>query len=171
MNGFFLRFALFFAVIFGVIFMLVWFYLSATSPADAADLVPTHSTESTLFETESFAITTQGGQTHEFVVELAASPAQQRRGLMFRKSLGAGRGMLFDYNPPRRIAMWMKNTHISLDMVFADAKGRVVHIATHTEPFSQDLIPAPVAVRYVLEVPAGTVAALGLGLGDRFVRR
>ncbi|MBL4616012.1 MAG: DUF192 domain-containing protein [Magnetovibrio sp.] len=119
-----------------------------------------------MFEHRQISILTRSGASYEFQVELAIKPAQQRRGLMFRKRLDAGHGMLFDYSPSRRITMWMKNTPISLDMLFANEQGRVVHIASHTVPYSQKLIPAPVPVRYVLEVPAGTVDTLGLGIGD-----
>ncbi len=123
--------------------------------------------EEILFDTGHARILGRGGQVHDFFVELAQTPAEQRRGLMFRDALEPGHGMLFDFNPPRRIAMWMKNTPLSLDMLFFDPHGRLVLIAEHTEPFSQELISAPEAVRYVLEVSAGTAAHLGLKLGDQ----
>jgi len=171
MNSFFVRFVLVFAAVFCVIFLLVWFYLSVTSMAQAADVPPGAPGESVSFETGRISIVTGDGLSHDFEVEFAITSEQQRRGLMFRQSLNAGHGMMFDYNPPRRIAMWMKNTSVSLDMLFFDVNGRVVHIAPHTMPFSLDLIPAPTAVRYVLEVPAGTASKLGLMPGDRLQLR
>jgi len=164
MNSFFVRFALLFVAVFAVLFVVVWFYMSVTSAAHATDLPNGGSSES--MTTSPLTIITQGGQRHVFQVELAVTPGQQRRGLMFRKSLAAGHGMLFDYNPPRSITMWMKNTFISLDMLFFDASRQISHIAAHTEPFSQKFIGAPGQTRYVLEVPAGTAQRLGLGVGD-----
>lgn len=167
MSNFFVRFGVVFVVVFGAIFLLVWFYLSAVSPAQAAEDPPVVQGESGMFQMGHITITSVDGQGHDFQVELAVTPAQQSRGLMFRKTLAANHGMLFDYHPPRRIAMWMKNTFISLDMVFFDAKGRIAHMATHTKPLSQDLIATPMAIRYVLEVPAGTAERLKFGVGDR----
>lgn len=172
MNGFFVRFALVFGAVFGLIFLAVWFYLSIAAPVEAGDenssKLPGALGESAMFAQGQMNIKARGGLIHEFQVEFATNPAQQRRGLMFREHLEYGHGMLFDFTPPRPITMWMKNTPISLDMLFANAEGRVMHIATYTEPFSQSLIHAPVPVRYVLEVPAGTVKALDLRIGDHF---
>lgn len=122
-----------------------------------------------MFSTIALNIVSQSGQTSVFEVELATTSAQQRRGLMFRDSLAPDRGMLFDYNPPRHITMWMKNTLVSLDMLFFDANSKLVYIAPHTTPLSQDLIRCPIPVRYVLEVPAGTAERLALRPGDRVV--
>jgi len=171
MNSFFVRIVLLFAAVFGVLFVLVWFYLSATSAAQAGEVLNPARGESVIFSTAQLRIVTQTGQSHVFEVELALMPAQHRRGLMFRKHLEAGHGMLFDYNPPRPIAMWMKNTFISLDMLFFDASGRITKIAARTEPFSQDLIVAPGSTRYVLEIPAGTAKSLGLTVGDKMMMR
>lgn len=167
MNGFFFRFILLFAAVFAVIFLFVWFYLSVTAPAEAGEHSLYGRGESIEFETAQLDVLTRDGKTHTFKVEMAMTPAQQRRGLMFREHLAQDQGMLFDYVRPRGITMWMKNTPISLDMLFADSQGRVSHIATYTEPFSLKLISAPMRVRYVLEVPAGTVETLQLQIGDR----
>jgi len=173
MKSFFIRFALLFVAVFTVLFVVVWFYMSVTSVAHATEL-PEDRPAGGAHEAVPaipISIVTQTGQRHAFQVELAATPAQQRRGLMFRKSLDGGQGMLFDYNPPRSISMWMKNTFISLDMLFFDASGRIAHIAAHTEPFSRNLIVAPGLTRYVLEVSAGTAQRLGLRVGDKIQLR
>ena len=146
------------------IWLAVGWHGSAFDSAHAGEPMGGH--EEVLFDTGQARILGRGGQVHDFFVELAQTPAQQRRGLMFRDALEPGHGMLFDFNPPRRITMWMKNTPLSLDMLFFDPHGRLILIAEHTEPFSQELISAPEAVRYVLEVSAGTAANLGLELGD-----
>ena len=105
--------------------------------------------------------------SHEFTVELARDPRRRSLGLQHRTSLDAKAGMLFDFGMETRIAMWMKNTHVSLDMLFAAADGTVTHLAEHTKPRSLDIIEAPENARFVLEIPAGTAARLGIRRGDR----
>ncbi|GBD42408.1 hypothetical protein HRbin39_01799 [bacterium HR39] len=110
-------------------------------------------------------VTTDG--RHPLELELAATPEARMRGLMHRERVAEGTGMLFDFGSERRVSMWMKDTPASLDMLFLDAELRVVHIVERTEPFSLAAITAPVPVRWVLEVPAGTVARSGARVGDR----
>lgn len=102
-----------------------------------------------------------------FRVELAASPEMLMQGLQHRRRLPAKAGMLFDFGPERIVSMWMKNTYIPLDMLFIDADGIIADIAERTTPLSLETIVSPVPVRAVLEVNAGTVAALGIREGDR----
>ncbi len=98
-----------------------------------------------------------------FDIELALTPPQMEQGLMFRRSLAADAGMLFDYGDPQPIAMWMKNTLIPLDMVFINAgkDGKVVDFRERAVPMSLDTIEPKVPARAVLEVNAGTVQRLG----------
>ena len=119
------------------------------------------------FLTAKLEIVSQHGPRHTFEVELARTIHQQRYGLMYIKTLAPNRGMLFEHKPPRPAIMWMKNTYVPLDMLFADSRGAIVHIHENAKPLTQTLIRTPMAVRYVLEVPAGTVERLKLGLGDR----
>jgi uncharacterized membrane protein (UPF0127 family) len=105
--------------------------------------------------------------TRSFRVELARSPEELAQGLQHRRSLPADAGMLFDFGPERIVTMWMKNTYIPLDMLFIDAEGTVADIAERTTPLSLETIASQVPVRAVLEVNAGTVAALGIRKGDR----
>jgi len=88
---------------------------------------------------------------------------------MFRRSLNAGSGMLFIYDRPQNITMWMRNTYISLDMIFADQAGKIIRIARDTEPFSTEIIEAGGLAKVVLEVPAGTARRLKLKRGDRLI--
>jgi uncharacterized membrane protein (UPF0127 family) len=104
---------------------------------------------------------------HSFTIEIASTEADKTRGLMFRRSLPKNGGMLFLYEEPRPIAMWMKNTFIPLDMVFIDSSGRVHRIEAHTEPFSTQPISSEGEVRAILELNAGTAEAIGLKPGDR----
>jgi hypothetical protein len=89
------------------------------------------------------------------------------QGLMFRRSLPADAGMLFDYKQPTMAAMWMRNTLIPLDMLFIDAHGRIVNIQQRAVPQSLDLIAAAAPVRAVIELNGGTAARLGIAPGDQ----
>ena len=104
---------------------------------------------------------------HAFAVELANNDDERSRGLMFRKELPEGRGMLFHFQQDRPVEFWMHNTFISLDMIFITGDGRILRIAEKTEPFSDRLIPSGGPVRAVLEVIAGTARKDGLAPGDR----
>jgi len=104
---------------------------------------------------------------HVFAVEMATTDAERSRGLMHRRSLPAGHGMLFDFKQDQVIAMWMRNTYISLDMIFIRSDGTIARIAESTQPLSERIISSGVPVRAVLEVIAGTARRLGLAPGDR----
>ena len=101
-----------------------------------------------------------------FTVEEARSPEQMERGLMFRESLAPDRGMLFIFESPQTAAMWMKDTQIPLDMLFIDARGKIVYVATDTVPESENIITAGVPVKAVLELAAGTCEKRGIKTGD-----
>jgi hypothetical protein len=102
-----------------------------------------------------------------FTVELATNDAERERGLMYRKELPEGRGMLFDFQHDRPVAFWMRNTYIPLDMIFIRGDGRILSIAENTQPLSDGLIPSGGSVRAVLEVIGGTARKLGIAPGDR----
>lgn len=107
-----------------------------------------------------------GAGVHRFNVEIADEPAQRQQGLMYRRELAPDAGMLFDFGAPQQVSMWMKNTYIPLDMLFIATDGTIRNIAENTVPFSLDAISSRGAVRFVLEVPGGTAARLGLKAGD-----
>jgi uncharacterized protein len=104
---------------------------------------------------------------HAFAVELATNDAERARGLMFRKELPEGHGMLFDFEHDQPVAFWMHNTYVPLDMIFIRGDGRIARIAANTEPMSDRLIPSGEPVRAVLEVIAGTARKLGIEPGDQ----
>jgi uncharacterized membrane protein (UPF0127 family) len=108
---------------------------------------------------------------HVFDVEMAATPEQRSTGLMHRKELARGRGMLFDFEGDGPIAMWMKNTYVSLDMIFIRSDGTIARIAENTTPLSEQTIPSGAPVKAVLEVVAGTAKRLGIAPGDRVAHR
>lgn len=117
-------------------------------------------------KTEPLGIVSGNGR-HDFDVEVMRTEAQHARGLMYRKSMAANRGMLFNFDTPQPINMWMKNTYLSLDMVFIRSDGTVARIAADTEPLSTKIIPSNEPVLGVLELNAGTAAKLGIKPGDR----
>jgi uncharacterized membrane protein (UPF0127 family) len=119
-------------------------------------------------QTETVLIKTAKG-TAAFHAEIADTAEARATGLMFRESMPADHGMLFDFGEVRRVSMWMKNTKISLDMVFADSKGRVVGIAANTVPLSTDTISVNEPVRAVFEVNAGTAKRIGLKRGGHLI--
>lgn len=129
--------------------------MAAVSGVDAATL-----------KVEPVVLVSETGR-HVINAEIADTPGTRATGLMFRRSLAPGAGMLFIYERPQNITMWMKNTYISLDMIFADARGTIIRIARDAEPFSTDIIEAGGLAKVVLEVSAGTARKLKLKPGDR----
>lgn len=117
-------------------------------------------------EIKPLSITGASG-THRFSVEIALTDAERARGLMYRRSMADDAGMLFDFGSEQAITMWMRNTYISLDMIFILTDGRIGHIAANTTPLSDTIIPSRIEARFVLEVVAGTSKRLGIGVGDR----
>ena len=101
-----------------------------------------------------------------FELETADEPEERSRGLMHRKSLDQREGMIFDFEQSQPIGMWMKNTFIPLDMIFLDAKRRVLFIHHQAQPHSLDIIRSPRAARYTVELNGGAAKTYGLGLGD-----
>lgn len=107
-----------------------------------------------------------GDRTHTFDVEVARTPEEKAQGLMYRTQLPSGTGMLFPYDEPAEIQMWMRNTFISLDMVFIRADGRIHRIEARTEPMSEKLIGSHGDMTGVLEIGAGEASRLGIKAGD-----
>jgi uncharacterized membrane protein (UPF0127 family) len=106
---------------------------------------------------------------HAFNVELVATEPERERGLMFRKELPQGQGMLFDFFTDQPVSFWMHNTYIPLDMIFIRSDGVIMRIAENTKPMSDDLVPSGAPVRAVLEVIAGTARELGIKAGDKVI--
>lgn len=100
-------------------------------------------------------------------VELALTPAEQERGLMYRQKLDANNGMLFVFAETEVHSFWMKNTSIPLDMIFIDKDGEIVGIVENAVPFTTSSRMVPHPSRYVLEVNAGFAAAQGIQAGQR----
>lgn len=114
---------------------------------------------------EPLTIRTKGGP-QRFQVEVARNDADRAQGLMFRRSLAPDHGMLFDFARAEPVSMWMKNTYVSLDMLFIRPDGTIARVAENTEPLSTDIVVSGEPVLSVLEVPAGTAKRLGIKAGD-----
>jgi len=117
--------------------------------------------------TQKLTIVGHNGAKHDFTVEMAVTPEQQETGLMFRREVPADRGMLFVWDEPHEVPMWMKNTLVPLDMVFIGADGKVIHIAEDTVPQSLAQISSGGPVKATLELQAGLTEKLDIRVGDK----
>ena len=106
---------------------------------------------------------------YRFDIYLATSNEQRQRGLMFVRSMPQMTGMLFVYDSPNYYSMWMKNTFIPLDMVFARQDGTISSIARHTEPQSLRSLAAIEPVVFVLELNAGITEQLYIDENSRLI--
>jgi hypothetical protein len=145
----------------------------ACSPQTAAETAPTAAASATPgrhavsgLEVIDLAVVS-GGKRHMFAVEVAASPQEQARGLMFRTELGPNEGMVFPYAAPQMMGFWMKNTPLPLDIIFIDPDRRVLNIAANTVPYSLDSVYSTGPAIAVLEIPGGRAAELGIKPGDQ----
>lgn len=111
------------------------------------------------------------GSRHAFEVRVADTAEARTRGLMYVTALEPDAGMLFDFGETREVGMWMKNTPLSLDMLFIGPAGEVVRIVARTRPMSTELIRSGQPVRAVLEIRGGRAAELGIEPGARVVHR
>ncbi|HUO92550.1 MAG TPA: DUF192 domain-containing protein [Rhizomicrobium sp.] len=111
--------------------------------------------------TTTIVIDTDHGP-HAFRVEIAADPASQERGLMFRKAMAPDAGMIFEFPRPAMEYFWMKNTILPLDIIFIRANGTISSIAPDAVPYSTTTIPSMEPVRAVLELNGGRAAQLGI---------
>jgi uncharacterized protein len=118
-------------------------------------------------EREEFRIVEGNIEKATYQAEIAADSGSRRRGLMYRKSMDPEHGMLLDYKRPTNMAIWMKNTYISLDILFINEKGVIVKIHEAAEPLSTTSIKSETEVRAVLEVNAGQVSLHKIRVGDQ----
>ena len=107
-----------------------------------------------------------GDEIHLFTVEMAETSRQRAQGLQYRKSMAPDHGMLFDFKKLTTVSMWMKNTYISLDILFINEQGKIINIAHNTEPLSLNYINAVGQIKGALELLAGTTNRLNIKVGD-----
>lgn len=126
--------------------------------------------EPQFLESESLTVVTGQGR-FDLTVEVADEPNEQAIGLMFREEMETDHGMLFDFGETRPVSMWMKNTPLSLDMIFIRKDGTVANIAERTVPFSVETVSSSEPVAFVLEIKGGVARMMGLKPGDRLEHR
>ena len=114
----------------------------------------------------SIEIDTSSGP-HSFDIEVMRTRAELEKGLMFRRQMAPDAGMLFDFGAPQRVAMWMKNTYLPLDMLFIAKDGHVVSVKQNAEPMSESVISSGGEITGVLELNAGTAKRIGVKAGDQ----
>lgn len=107
--------------------------------------------------------------TYDFVVEVAKTQAEKGKGLMFRRNLAENEGMLFVFDKSSIQNFWMKDTYLSLDIIFLDDQKKVVNFSQSTVPLQTYPTYGSVGLsKYVLEAPSGTVNRIGLRTNDQF---
>lgn len=121
------------------------------------------------FERATLIVDADSGAQHELQIYLALESDQQRRGLMFVRNMPKDTGMLFVYENSDIRSMWMKNTYIPLDLVFARTDGTVASIIHDTQPLSLTPLASVEPVTYVLELNAGTARRLNIGQKSRII--
>lgn len=121
------------------------------------------------FARDELVVVANDNTSHDFNVYLATSFEQQRRGLMFVRDLQPQTGMLFVYDEETLRSMWMKNTYIPLDIVFARSDGTVSSVIHDTEPLSLKSLSSIEPVTFVLELNAGVARRYRIGAGSRLI--
>lgn len=97
-----------------------------------------------------------------FAIEIADDARERAQGLMHRESMPSSAGMLFVYERPQPLSFWMRNTLISLDLLFIDATGTVQHIHHSAKPLDETPIPGGSDLTHVLEINGGLAKAMGI---------
>ena len=141
--------------------------LICLSPVQAENSVPKQLVG---WKQELIAIETVRGENVVINAYIADTPARRAQGLMHVTDLPENAGMLFVFSRPRQVSMWMKNTLISLDILFLNPSGRIVKIHQNAEPLSLASVPSQTRVKWVLELNAGVAGKLNLRPGDRLAR-
>ena len=114
----------------------------------------------------SVTIQIQPNKSIEFEVLIAQSNKERRQGLMHIESMKNNEGMLFIFDPERNVSMWMRNTPMTLDMIFINKKGRIINIAKNTTPYSTRGISSGGSIHRVLEINGGLSDRMNIKNGD-----
>lgn len=139
--------------------------LAFAAIAGRADVAREDAMPLSAFPRERLVVETRSARRIEFDAWRADTPQAREQGLMFVQHIEATQAMFFVYDPPARVAMWMKNTQVPLDMLFVDSGGCVVAVRHDARPESLELIRSPDAVALVVELAAGTAARSGIATG------
>ena len=118
------------------------------------------------FKEDSVSIKLDSNESIEFKILIAESNKDRRQGLMHIEFMEENQGMLFVFNPPRRVSMWMRNTPMSLDILFIDRNGKVINMEENTTPYSTKALSSGGTIRWVLEINGGLAKTKGIKTGD-----
>ncbi|MDR2923864.1 MAG: DUF192 domain-containing protein [Treponema sp.] len=116
-------------------------------------------------KTAVLGIETENGTVIEITVEIARTDAERAKGLMYRKSLPDGEGMLFVFDRDQQLSFWMKNTIIPLSIAFIASDGHIMEIKD-MQPNDLTSVRSSRSVRYALEVPQGWFGRVTVKPGD-----
>lgn len=142
------------------LFLCLLFTLFCGAQASAMDHAPD-------FTRAPIEIRHADGSVSVFDVEWALTSAQQSYGLMYRKALKPDQGMIFPFDPPRIVSFWMKNTYLSLDLVFFGPDRTISEIKASAKPLDETLLTSLKPTSFVLEIPAGRAAQTHMQVGDQ----
>jgi hypothetical protein len=120
----------------------------------------------TAFPQSLLAIKSATGKVVNFKIWTADTEQREQQGLMFIRDMDEHAGMLFMFPQNQRVSMWMKNTYISLDLLFLNARGKIDYIAAGATPLSETIIGPPTPEYAVLELKGGACERLGIKVGD-----
>jgi hypothetical protein len=123
------------------------------------------------FPQSLLAIRTAAGKVVNFKIWIADTPRREQQGMMFVREMDEHTGMLFMFPENRPVTMWMKNTYVSLDLLFLDATGKIDHIAASAAPQSETIIGPPTPEYAVLELKGGACERFGIKVGDVIVHK
>lgn len=121
------------------------------------------------WEKNMIQISNSSGHFHTFEVYIADSNTKRKKGLMYIESLPNNHGMLFKFDSPRIASIWMKNTYISLDLIFIDKNQTIIKIHNNAEPFNLNSISSKLKVKWVLEINGGLAEELGINPGNKII--
>lgn len=119
------------------------------------------------FEQSHVYIETTDGRIYQFTLEVADTSQRRTFGLMFVKEMAPDEGMIFIWDKPALRQFWMRNTYVSLDILFFDKEGRLLHIAEHTTPLSDRSIPSMAPTQFVVELNAGEAQRRQIDIGSQ----
>jgi uncharacterized membrane protein (UPF0127 family) len=149
--------------------LYIWLLLFGAAQVVAADDSTDAAELDRIFRRSTLQIATPDARLHTFNIWIADDEQRRSRGLMFVKHLAANDGMLFVYPQPQPIGIWMKNTYVSLDILFVDANGKVARVFENAKPQSLTTMESGSPALGVVELAAGTAARLKIAVGAQVI--
>ncbi|MFK7807157.1 MAG: DUF192 domain-containing protein [Saprospiraceae bacterium] len=134
---------------------------TATLPPTTAPAVPTFKEEGKLTFKKA-----DGTAIREIKLEVADDDKQRAQGMMYRKNIPNDTGMIFLFPEAKPQSFWMRNTYVSLDIIFVDENNKIVNIHENTPTLTDDQFPSTAPSKYVVEVAGGYTNAYGIKAGD-----